>query len=147
MEYKKRGLNNAFKNVVMPVKIDYINSNKSVLEQFINSNYYLNMCNACKVNIHNRNIYKDEYPKITMKNSIDKLEFDREQTEIQLQKISNACDEIEKVREEVLSKGFDFQIKEMFDSTIKNFNKEYEYTEQILEEINTSLEFERDRLN
>jgi len=142
-------LNNACKNkkvVVVPVIIDYENSNKEVLEKFYKSNAFINSCNACLVNIPKQNIYKLQYPKITMKNSIDKLEFDREQTEIQLQKISNACDEIEKVREEVLSKGFDFQIKEMFDSTIKNFNKEYEYTEQILEEINTSLEFERDRL-
>lgn len=139
MKNKKRGLNNAFKNVVMPVKIDYINSNKEVLEKFYKSNAFINSCNACLVNILKQNIYKVEDIRITM---IEHLEIQKEEQEIILQKIDNACKDIEnKIENEN-----DITLKEMFKTTLKNWNKDYEWNLQILEELNESIDFERNRV-
>lgn len=74
--------------------------------------------------------------------TIENLEIQKEDQEVVLQKINNACVEMENK----ISNEIDISLKEMFKTTLKNWNKDYEWNLQILDELKESIEFERNRL-
>lgn len=73
---------------------------------------------------------------------IDKLEFDKTETEMVIQKLHNACNNLENLKD----KNSDALIKDKLNFFIKDLNREIEYNEQILQELNESIEFEEQRI-
>ena len=74
-------------------------------------------------------------------NFIDKLECDKQDTEIVIQQLHNAC----KKFEDLENKESNAFIREKFKGIIKEINKDLEWNEQILQELNDSIEFEEMR--
>jgi len=74
-------------------------------------------------------------------NFLDKLECDKEDTEIVIQKLNNACKKFEDL-EDKESNAF---IRDKLKGYIKDLNKDIEWNEQILQELKESIDFEEQR--
>lgn len=72
---------------------------------------------------------------------IENLEIQKEETEIIIQKLENAINEIEKIADN--SSFNDYNIQKKLKGFIAELEKEIEYNEQILDETNQSIIFEQ----
>ena len=71
------------------------------------------------------------------KNTQERFEFNKEEEEKTLQKLNSLCDELEKKKEVEL----DNTIKHKLNNFIKETEKEIEYCELIIQELNQSIDF------
>lgn len=70
--------------------------------------------------------------------NIEKLEFDREEINFIVENLNNACKKIEDISKD----SPNAYIKEKLNAYIKELNKEIEWNESIIQEIDDSINFE-----
>lgn len=71
---------------------------------------------------------------------LDRLEFEKAETEKEINKLNDFCEELEN-----LSFNFSGIVKEKLDNFIKETEKEIEYQEFFLQEINSSIDFIKEK--
>ena len=73
------------------------------------------------------------------KMDIEKLEFDKTETELTIQGLHKTSEKLEKIKEEIQIGDISWVIIEQ---GLRETNKQIEWNEQILDEINGSIQFE-----
>jgi len=75
--------------------------------------------------------------------TIEQLEFEIDEVNLDISSLHNTAEMLEQRQEEVLSQDE----KELLKLTIKNFEKEISYKEDILDELNGSIQFLQNQEN
>lgn len=74
-------------------------------------------------------------------NFLDRLETNKQDTELIIQELNTTACKIENMRDD--EKNFDIKLK--LNAFVNEINKDIEWNEQILQELNESIDFEEQR--
>lgn len=79
-----------------------------------------------------------------MTNKIEKLEFDREETKLVLNELTTTLQQLDRIKDNFILKQISTDNLNIF---IKRIEKEYEFNETILQEIDNGIKFIDERVD